>query len=270
VPRKIELDEIIAEIRAHLDEGGAPYAAFDADGTLWDTDIGETAFERARPLVEDETLLGPVQEFAQRWGLDLSGDDPDAVWKKLAAYALGPGLGDGTAQVSDEHLVDLYALESWIFAGRTEDELVDFGESLFDAKEGAGLEDAIFDDVKRLLAALDDMGVEAVILSGSLRGVLLPGTRRLGIPDARVFGTEPHRDEAGRYLPVAVTMFGPEKGVRLDEVSGARQVAAAFGDAPSGNDKDILHRARLPVAMNPQGRHRDYAREQGMRAWWLK
>jgi phosphoserine phosphatase len=265
MPRAIHREEIIELVREHLAGGGQPIAAFDADGTLWKADIGETAFEAGRALVDDETLLGPVQDFARRWDLDLAGD-ADEVWRKLSDYALGEGLGDGTAEVSDELLVDLYALESWIFAGRQEEELIEFGEGLFTA----GLADAIFDEVELLVKELRELEVRVVVLSGSLRGVLLPGTRRLGIVDEDVFGTEPKRGEGGRYLAEAITMFGPEKGARLDDLSGGATIAAAFGDAPSGNDKDILERAQVKVAMNPKGRHREYAREKQMRAWWLK
>lgn len=41
---KALLDEVDRLLEEGLPEGTAPVAAFDADGTLWSGDIGETAF----------------------------------------------------------------------------------------------------------------------------------------------------------------------------------------------------------------------------------
>lgn len=244
----------VDELLAQIVEGDV--LAFDADGTLWGADVGETIFERGRAagLVDDETLLGPVRAFADNNALTL-GDNADIIWKNLVAFALADGVGTGLNGWTDDQLIELYALESWIFAGHTPSEITALSEALF--KEGFA--DDIFDDIARLIDVAQSRGAEVYVLSGSIRAALFPGTRRLGIDDANVFGTDPFVDDQGVYQARAVTLFGDEKGAQIDKLRRGRPLKAAFGDAPAGNDRALLERATLPVVMNPRGLHQTFA-----------
>jgi len=64
------------------------------------------------------------------------------------------------------------------------------------------------------VAALQAAGIEVHVVSGGLRAALLPMTRALGVPDARVQAVELATDDAGRYTSIVPTPLITQLGKR--------------------------------------------------------
>lgn len=91
------LQSIITDIDQALDKGATPIAAFDADGTLWDTDIGENFFEYQ---IEQNLLTNlPEDPFTHYTNL-YQNSTPDAL-KWLATVNAGQKLEDVKTWASD-------------------------------------------------------------------------------------------------------------------------------------------------------------------------
>lgn len=276
------LSSLLREIDEALDRGlpddVRPLAAFDADGTLWSGDVGETAFLRGFDdgVILPATVSGPLLAWAKRWALDLD-DDPALAFARLGELCDGERilevLPDGMG--FDEARHDLYAMQAWIYAGRTREEVEAYGERLF----RGGLEDTLHPFSAPLLEALCARGLDVIVVSGSHRDLVVPGVARLGLEPARVYGSLPDVDEAGRYLPTdGCALYGDakERKVRAhlddkhrgDEPGGEKggvRPLLSFGDSVEATDRALLACAAMPVAVRPTGRHLEAARAKGMR-----
>jgi phosphoserine phosphatase len=62
------------------------------------------------------------------------------------------------------------------------------------------------------VTALHAAGIEVHVVSGGLRAALLPMTRALGVPEARVHAVELETDAAGRYASVVPTPLVTQVG----------------------------------------------------------
>lgn len=84
-------DEIWAQIKSSLDEvkkkDPNPIAAFDADGTLWDIDLGELFFHH---LIDNK--LVPLPKDPWQHYLDLKAQDPKVAYLWLAQICRGQEL----------------------------------------------------------------------------------------------------------------------------------------------------------------------------------
>jgi phosphoserine phosphatase len=152
-------DEYWKQIKATVTElksKNAPLVgAFDADGTLWDTDLGENFFqfqidEKSVPLPED-----PWKHY-----LDLKKINNDPR--------------------------DAYIWLAQINAGRSLDEVRGWSQKAFDRIQPK----PIFSEQKKLIEYLLSEGVKIYIVTASIKWAVEPGARALGLTDENVIGVE--------------------------------------------------------------------------------
>lgn len=132
---------------------GRAIAAFDADGTLWNTDLGEAFFHyqiknKLVPLPED-----PWGHY--NWMKDHVSHTAAYVW--LAQILKG---------------VPLSEVRQWAEASVASQPLPIFAEQL------------------RILEKLKELEVEVYIVTASIKWAVEPGARRLGLDDDQVLGIE--------------------------------------------------------------------------------
>jgi phosphoserine phosphatase len=255
------LDDVDAALARGLPADVDRYAAFDADGTLWDGDIGDTAFAdaHAQGVVDDVTIAGAFAAWAASYGFTPAPHEP--FRDVLARLANGSLMAAGKQRGLDEHGVkaDLYGMQAWIYAGRTDEEIEAYGERVFQG----GFEAKIFPGARRLIEGLVERGVDVVIVSASHRALVVPGGRRLGVTRERVIGMQPAHDDNGRTVTrIARHLYGPGK---VRALAGRGRPLVACGDAVATTDRELLSHALLPVAVDPRGVHLDAAHALGAR-----
>lgn len=146
----------IKETVATLKNSNTPLiAAFDADGTLWDTDLGENFFQ----YQIDEKLV-PLPEDPWKYYLDLKKINNDPR--------------------------DAYIWLSQINAGRTVEEVRNWCQKAFDRIQP----DPIFSEQKKLIEFLIANSVKVYIVTASIKWAVEPGARALGLTDESVIGVE--------------------------------------------------------------------------------
>jgi HAD superfamily phosphoserine phosphatase-like hydrolase len=131
---------------------GRAIAAFDADGTLWDTDLGEGLF---RYQIEKKAVRLPT--------------DPWAEYVRLKQI--------------DRHAAYLWLAQ--INKGVTLTQVRDWAE-----KAVASQPLPIFEEKKAIIQKLKDLDVEIYIVTASIKWAVEPGARRLGLSDQQVIGIE--------------------------------------------------------------------------------
>lgn len=141
------LDQELAEVKA------PPIAAFDADGTLWDTDLGEHFF---RWQIENRVLKNLPEDpwkYYRNW--KNSGDPrPAYLW---------------LAQINQGH--SLEQVREWAETA---------------AKQIDPL--PIFEDQKKLIELFLSKGVQVYIVTASVKWAVEPGATRLGLNADNVIG----------------------------------------------------------------------------------
>lgn len=154
-------DEIWKKIEAELDfelkqSAKPPIAAFDADGTLWDTDLGEIFFkyqiaQNLLPIFK--TLPKEPWKYYRDWK---ESGDPRPAYLWLAQINSGFSIQE---------------MQGWA--------------------ENAVLEKSplpIFDDQRKLIELFLSKGVEVYVVTASVGWSVEPGAKRLGIPIENVIG----------------------------------------------------------------------------------
>lgn len=259
------VDELLLAVDAWLRDaphpGRAALALFDADGTLWAGDLGETAFLHgfARGVIAPACVDGPLRAWAASWGLALPPSAPEA-FAALAARCEGDAILDDAPPAFDTHRAraDLYSMQAWAYAGMSAAELSAYGEALFLER----FADRVHDFVAPLLSSLRRRGVETWLISGTHRALIAPAARALGFTAHQIYGSLPDLDTAGRYVPTPdCALYGPAKA----RILAGQRVCAAFGDSVGATDREMLALADIPVAVSPRGEHLEAARAQGMR-----
>ncbi len=194
-------------------------AAFDADETLWADDAGVGFLEWA----------------------DLGGRLPGAARGSFDAYR----------RLRPQDEAAALGLCATAFAGLTVDHVAELAEEHFAARIAPG----IFPAMRELVAWLGARGVPVWVVTASPRFSVLPGTRRLGIPDERVLGVEVEvvDGRVGPRLSAALT-YRSEKATRLAAAAG-RAPLLAMGNG--SNDRELLESATgLAVAVDPSAKPR--------------
>ena len=242
------MDEALA---APWPEGVARAAVFDADHTLWNGDIGDHAFlvAGAERFIRAETWRGPVRAWGEAWGLSLSPDTAEGVQQVLEVSRSGQQSGNDWRS-------SLYAMQAWVYAGRTRAEIHAFGEQLF----ARGFEAHLYADMRRVVAGLTSRGVAVCIASASHGALVLPGAARLGLSAEVTWGMEPHLDDAGYTLPrLRQDTYGAGKAATVRQLLGGARPAWAFGDSVLQTDRELLACAVHGVAVASKGAHREAA-----------
>jgi HAD superfamily phosphoserine phosphatase-like hydrolase len=211
-------------------EGPAGIAAFDADGTLWDGDVGEELLAR---LADAGKLVAPF--------------GPGAFAQYTARFQLDPA--------------DAFAYAGRAMAGLREDYVASEAEALFAERAGG----KFFPPMRELAAELKTCGWDIYIVSASNRWSVAPGARILGIDADHVIAVDVVvergvlTDQVSQPIP---TLAGKP---RLLRERAGRDADLAFGN--SRLDLPLLESSRFPVAVGPRSRSTPLLDEAQRRGW---
>jgi phosphatidylglycerophosphatase C len=227
--------EILTRLDAEHARGGV--LATDADGTIWDGDVGIDLFE-ALLAAEGvrEAALPALLADAATYDVSATGS-PTSVARALYAAFSGERYPHEQA----------FAMMAWAFAGWHEDEDAAFATSVLD--EGA-IEARIRPEMKEIFAWAERRSVPIYIVSASPLAIVERGAQRLGVPVAASLAMTPAVDDHGVLLPrlAAPPVYGPGKVLALQRAS-ITAILGAFGD--SAYDAEMLRQARVPIAVTP-------------------
>ncbi|NJL25210.1 MAG: haloacid dehalogenase-like hydrolase, partial [Calothrix sp. SM1_5_4] len=149
---KEKLQAILSDLEKHRPKGRA-VAAFDADGTLWDTDLGEGLF-----AYQIDNKLVPLPE------------DPWGHYEWMKKHVSHPAAYLWLAQINKD--VPLAKVREWAEAGVAAKPL------------------PIYDEQIRILEKLKELETEVYIVTASIKWAVEPGARRLGLSEDQVIGIE--------------------------------------------------------------------------------
>ncbi|KYG66887.1 haloacid dehalogenase [Bdellovibrio bacteriovorus] len=140
-----------------LKEDSSPIAAFDADGTLWDIDLGETFFH-----YQIDNKLVDLPKDAWNHYESMKAVDPKKAYLWLAQICKGQTLEQ---------------VHSW-------------------AREGVSKAAPvpIFIEQKRLIDLFLSKGVRVFVVTASVKWAVEPGAEMLGLKKENVIGIETHVD----------------------------------------------------------------------------
>lgn len=136
-----------------LKEDSSPIAAFDADGTLWDIDLGETFFH-----YQIDHKLIPLPPSPWDYYQSTKAESPEKAYLWLA-------------QICQNQKLEV--IRQWA------DEAVQAQEPL-----------PIFSPQKKLIELFLSRGVHIVIVTASVKWAVEPGAKRLGLTSESVLGVE--------------------------------------------------------------------------------
>lgn len=197
---------------------GRAVAAFDADGTLWDTDLGEGLFG-----YQVDNRLVPLP------------DDPWGHYQYLKDEVSHPAAYLWLAQISAG--VPLTRVQEWAEAAVASRPL------------------PVFDEQRRVLEKLRELEVEVYIVTASIKWAVEPGARRLGLTDAQVIGIETEvRDGLVTDVQRGVITYREGKHEAILARTGG--VAPYFASGNTEGDKWLLEGAtalRLVMSAAPEG-----------------
>ena len=148
-------DKIQVALVEEKKQHSRPVAAFDADGTLWDTDLGESFFKYQ---IEQKLLPDLPQDPWRHYRDWKENGDPRPAYLWLAQ----------------------------INQGRSLREVQDWAETAVARREPL----PIFEDQRKLIELLRSEGVQVYIVTASVRWAVEPGACRLGLTFDDVIGVE--------------------------------------------------------------------------------
>jgi phosphoserine phosphatase len=189
--------EIVETVKAAKDAGQPAIAAFDADGTLWDTDIGESFFDFE---IRECGLPGlPPDPWARYRELKLI--------NKPAAYAWLAQINAGQA---------LRQVRDWA------------SEAVERRVEGL----PIFASQARLIERFQALDIEVYVVTASVKWAVEPAALKLGIPFDRVLGitTRVSADGIIGLEPVSPITWRAGKAEGLLQATGGRRPIFAAGN----------------------------------------
>ena len=223
-----KLDSLVAD--------GPPVLAFDADGTLWQGDVGDDFFDA---LIAGGLVL-PSAQAAMARELGIAGGEGDRPEQALFdAYHSG--------KFDEERF---YECVAWAAAGRDRGAVLEVARRVQAERK---LPERLHAEIRPVLAWARARGAEVYVVSASPRLVVQEGARLLGLEPARVLGAEAVF-EGERMMPAALRPipYGAGKVVALRKHIGARPLLAAFGD--NVFDVPMMKEAQLAVAVRPKPR----------------
>lgn len=147
-----QIERSLAEVKKTQAE---VYAAFDADGTLWDTDLGENFFKYQ---IRNKLFACPYPDPWRHYRDWKEGGDPRPAYLWLAQVNAGQPL---------------QVVRSW-----AESAVQEFSEL------------PVFPAQKKLIQWLMKEGVKVYVVTASIRWAVEPGALRLGISHDQVLGVE--------------------------------------------------------------------------------
>ncbi len=143
---------ITDNVEKAITKPGPHYAAFDADGTLWDNDAGNAFFN-----YEIENKLVPLPDDPWKYVYSLKDEDPRKAFLWLAQIHKG---------------LPLETVQKWA--------------------EESHLERSInyFPAIKKLIEYLKSKNVEVYVVTASVKWAVEPCVKKLGIPPSHVLGVQ--------------------------------------------------------------------------------
>lgn len=209
-------------LEQELKSNRRPVAAFDADGTLWNTDLGESFFKWQIQNCQLPNMPYDPWKYYRDWK---NSGDPRPAYLWLAQINQGQTLEQ---------------VQAWA------EEAVKSHEPL-----------PIFEEQKKLIGWLQDHDVEVYIVTASVKWAVEPGAKRLGLEYSQVLGIETEVEKGvvsdrqhgvityreGK-LEALVQATGGRKpflssGNTMGDfalLSGATQMRLAVGAAPEGHE----------------------------------
>jgi phosphatidylglycerophosphatase C len=235
----LPVGEILTRLDVEHDRVGGGVLATDADGTIWDGDVGVDIFEAllAAEGVREAALPTLLAEAAA-YGIPAEGSSPTAAARALYAAFSGE-------LYAHEHA---FAMMAWAFAGWHRDEVAAFAARVLD--EGK-IEARIRPEMQAIFRWAERRSVPIYVVSASPIAIVALGAQRLGVPVAAALAMTPVVDDQGLLLPrlSAPPVYGPGKMLALERAGVTAQILGAFGD--SAYDAEMLRCARVPVAVTP-------------------
>jgi len=136
-----------------LKQNPSPVAAFDADGTLWDSDLGEAFFHHKIDHKLVELPSEPWQHY-----IDMKKKSPPTAYLWLAQICAGQSMT---------------TIQQW-------------AETAFQNIKPS----PIFEEQRKLIQLFQKSGVQIYIITASVKWAVEPGAKALGIPADHVIGIE--------------------------------------------------------------------------------
>ncbi len=226
---KEKLSSFLEQLEKSRPQGRA-VAAFDADGTMWDTDLGEGLF-----LHQITNKLVPLPE------------DPWAHYEWMKKNRGNPAAFLWLAQINNGYKID---------------EVRKWAEAAVAAKHLP-----IYDEQMRILEKLKSLQVEVYIVTASIKWAVEPGALRLGLTHDQVIGIETEV-VAGTVTDKqkGIISYREGKPLALFEKTGGLKPYFASGNTEG--DKWLLESAselRLVISSAPEG-HENWPTESKMLA----
>lgn len=186
--------EINTVIQDHKAKNLPLFAAFDADGTLWDTDLGENFFHYQ---IDQKLVPLPPDPFNHYLEMKKINNDP------RDAYAWLAQINDG---------VELSQVRKW-------------AQEAFDSIQPK----PIFSEQKKLIDLLKQHQVQIYIVTASIKWAVEPGARALGLTDENVIGIETlvQNNRVTREKVYPITYRQGKTEAFLARTSGARPFLAS-------------------------------------------
>lgn len=212
--------------------------ATDADGTIWDGDVGLDLFESLleSKSIRDEAREGLARD-ARALGVDDGGDARELAERLYVEYS------------ADRYPLDrAFAMMTWVFAGFTRAEMAAFAERVLDHKR---LEARIRPAMRSIAAWAKERGLPVYVVSASSTFAVRYGVRSLGVSPERVVAMTPAQDHAG-VLTADISgpvVYGKGKIEALHAALPHATMIAAFGD--SAWDSAMLSAAKIPILVAP-------------------
>lgn len=185
------------------DQGQQLVAAFDADGTLWDTDLGENFFQYT---IDQRLVSLPQSAWNHYLEMKKINNDPRAAYLWLAQIYKGQPLAQ-VQKWSEEALQAIQPL-------------------------------AVFPEQKELIDFLKSENAQVHIITASIKWAVEPGAKFLGLSAESVIGVETHvRDQIVTDEPKGIVTYKKGKVDALAEKIGSKPFLAAGN---SEGDLDLL------------------------------
>lgn len=212
--------------------------AFDADGTLWEGDVGLDVFEA---LLASERVLeaahDALKEEARTADVEPGADVMITLKRLYDAF-----------NAERYHESRAFAMMAWAFAGWTQNAMTTF---IDDVLAKARIDTRVNEEARPIMAYARKRGLETVVVSASPRAAVVRGVASLGVAPESVFAMTP-AVENGLVLPrlSGAATYGEGKVEALLQHRPDRLLLGGFGD--TSYDVAFLKRARVAVAIRPK------------------
>jgi phosphoserine phosphatase len=225
------------EALARAQPGGV--VATDADGTLWEGDVGEDLFHAFLEFGRVEPpATAAIRKDARDHDVSDAGTGAEVARRIYGAYLRGG--------FPEERICELM---TWCFAGWTRAEVAAFARRVVDAESiGARFHGEMISMLARARAA----GIEVVLVSASPVAIVQEAASSAGFDAEHVVAAQ--ASYLGEVMAAHVERPIPYAGGKLtrlrERIGAPRQLYAAFGD--NAFDTDLLCGAGVPVAVRPK------------------